>query len=158
MKKGMPQIGAGIDYILIGERPDQMIIDNGKNAFLPTVSMSLPLFRGKYKAAVKESQKRQELLKYEKQAMYNSLLADIEEAIFEMKRAVKLYDLYDSQIKKTNDVIELLYTAYSNSGKDFEEVLKAQRQLLNYQSEKATAVSQYYNALSELEFLTAKGN
>ena len=66
-------------------------------------------------------------------------------------------ELYDTQAKKTKQVIELLYVAYSNSGKDFEEILRMQQQLLKYEIAKATALKNYHVAIAKIDYLTAKG-
>jgi hypothetical protein len=49
-----------------------------------------------------------------------------------------------------------LFSAYGNSGKDFEEVLRMQQQLLKYEKMKATAETQYQTALAKLNYITAK--
>jgi len=50
----------------------------------------------------------------------------------------------------------LLETAYSNSGKDFEEILRMQQELLKYQIATATATKAFYVALAKLDYLTSK--
>ena len=44
-KSGLPRLGAGVDYMIIGERTDANVTDNDKNAFMPMVTLSLPIFR-----------------------------------------------------------------------------------------------------------------
>jgi len=48
-----------------------------------------------------------------------------------------------------------LFTAYGNSGNEFEEVLRMQQQLLKYEKMKATAEIQYQIAIAKLNYLTA---
>jgi hypothetical protein len=52
--------------------------------------------------------------------------------------------------------LNLLFTSYGNSGKEFEEVLRMQQQLLKYEKMKATAEVQYQTALAKLNYITAK--
>lgn len=61
-----------------------------------------------------------------------------------------------SKIDQTKQVLNLLLTAYGNSGKEFEEVLRVQQQLLKYQKMKATALMKYHISLAKLQYLTAK--
>lgn len=155
-KMGLPSFGVGIDYVLVGERTDINVPDNGKNVVMPMVTMSLPIFRGKYKAAVKEAQFTQSAIASSKEDFENNLVSSYEMAWFELDRASQLIELYREQINKTEQAIELLLTAYSNSGKDFEEVLRMQQELLKYQIAEAIALKDYYTALAKLDYLTAK--
>jgi outer membrane protein TolC len=77
-------------------------------------------------------------------------------AWFEIQQQQELLKLYDQQIQETNQALNLLFTAYGNSGNEFEEVLRMQQQLLKYEKMKATAETQYQIALAKLNYLTAK--
>merc|ERR1711879_1108147 len=52
-KQGLPKVGVGLDYTIVEKRTDMEVEDNGKNIFMPMVSVSIPIFRKKYKAAEK---------------------------------------------------------------------------------------------------------
>lgn len=155
-KQGLPKFGVGLDYVFVEKRTDMVVSDNGKDVFMPTVSMSIPLFRGKYNAAIKEAKYTQEAINYHKEAFANNLISGYELAWYELEKSRELIQLYASQIKKTNQAITLLMRAYSNSGKDFEEVLRMQQKLLKYQMAEATAIKTYYTALAKIDYLTAK--
>lgn len=155
-KQGLPTFGIGIDYVITDKRTDIDIADNGKNAFMPMVSMSLPLFRGKYKSSIKEAQFIQSALVYRKLEMENQLISSYEMSRYELDKEVRLVDLYNDQIIKTQQAINLIHTAYGNSGRDFEEVLRMQQQLLKYEMAKASATKNYYLALAKLDYLTSK--
>ncbi|MEP2774044.1 MAG: TolC family protein [Fulvivirga sp.] len=160
-KQGLPKFGLGLDYVLVGERTD-LASDmaapqgNGKNAMMPMVSVSIPIFRSKYKAAVKEAQLMQESYSLQKEDFANTLTSSYEMAWFEIQQQQELLQLYDQQIQESNQALNLLFTAYGNSGNEFEEVLRMQQQLLKYEKMKATAETQYQIALAKLNYLTAK--
>lgn len=155
-KQGLPKLGVGLDYIIIGERTDMDFTDNGKDALMPMVTISIPVFRGKYKAAKKEMQLMQESYSLQKNDYANSLTAGYEMAWFELEQQQELISLYESQIEETNQALNLLMIAYGNSGKQFEEVLRMQQQLLKYKKMKATSIAQYQIALGKINYLTAK--
>ncbi|MBO6515083.1 MAG: TolC family protein [Bacteroidia bacterium] len=155
-KMGLPSFGVGIDYVLVGERIDMNVPGNGKNVVMPMITMSLPVFRGKYNAAVKEAQFTQESIISSKQNVENNLIYSYDLNWFRLDKALRLMDLYSEQIKKTEQAIGLLLATYRNSRKDFEEVLRMQQQLLKYQIAKAIALKDYYTALANLNYLTAK--
>ncbi|MEL6558709.1 MAG: TolC family protein [Bacteroidota bacterium] len=152
-----PKIGLGLDYTMIGEGPDPNVSNSGRNALMPMVTMSLPIFRSKYKSAITEINLKTDELALKKQAYANSLMADYSGMKFEMEKARKRSQLFEEQINRISEVIELLYTAYSNSGKDFDEVLKAKQQQLRYRMEKVTIIKQYFTAQAAVELITAKG-
>ncbi|WP_339794277.1 TolC family protein [uncultured Imperialibacter sp.] len=160
-KQGLPKLGVGLDYIIVGERTDFAAgaappADNGKDAIMPMVSVSLPVFRKKYRAAVKEAQLMQESYAFQKQATVNALATDYEVTRFELAQQRELIGLYEGQSTQTDRMLELLFTAYSNSEADFEEVLATEQQLLQYRKMKVEAAAAYQVALAKLYYVTAK--
>ena len=156
IKQGLPKFGVGLDYVIVGERTDATISDNGKDVLMPMVTMSLPIFRGKYKAAQNEAQLMQESYELQKEEVANRLISSYEMIWFEIQKQLKLIELFEEQIQESEQSLNLLFSAYSNSGKEFEEVLRMQQQILKYQRLKATALSDYHITLAELDYITAK--
>ena len=156
IKQGLPKLGVGLDYVIVGQRTDVSLPDNGQDVFMPMVSVSLPIFRGKYKAAQKEAQLMQESFSHQKVDMANRLTSSYEMVWFDIQKQLEFIELYEEQIITSQQSLNLLFTAYGNSGKDFEEVLRMQQQILKYQKMKATALSDYHIALAELDYITAK--
>ena len=156
IKQGLPKFGVGLDYVIVGERTDATISDNGKDVLMPMVTMSLPIFRGKYKAAQNEAQLMQESYEFQKEEVSNRLISSYEMIWFEIQKQLKLIELFEEQIQESEQSLNLLFSAYSNSGKEFEEVLRMQQQILKYQRLRATALSDYHITLAELDYITAK--
>ena len=156
IKQGLPKLGVGLDYVIVGQRTDVSLPDNGQDVFMPMVSVSLPIFRGKYKAAQKEAQLMQESYSLQREEAANRLTSSYDMIWFEIQKQIELIQLYEEQIQESWQSLNLLFSAYSNSGKDFEEVLRMQQQILKYQKMKATALSEYHIALAELDYITAK--
>jgi cobalt-zinc-cadmium efflux system outer membrane protein len=156
IKQGLPQLGLGLDYLMIGERSDVQIAENGKDALMPMVSVSLPIFRKKHKAARKEAQLMQESFTLQKEEAENKLRFSYNLIWFKIQEQLELVKLSQGQIKASKQSLNLLYTAYANSGKDFEDVLRMQRQILKYQKMKVTALAEYHIVMAELEYVTAK--
>jgi outer membrane protein, heavy metal efflux system len=155
-KQGLPKLGVGLDYVVVGERKDMALSDNGKDVLMPMVSVSIPLFRKKYDAAAKEAQLMQESFALQKTEMENTLISSYEMAWFQIQQQKQLLSLYEQQIHTSQQSLNLLLTSYGNSGKEFEEVLRMQQQLLKYEKMKATAEVQYQIAWSKIKYLTAK--
>lgn len=155
-KQGLPSFGVGLDYAIVDKRTDMDVPENGKNVFMPMVTMSLPLFRNKYDASIKEAQFTQSALNQKKLDIENRLVSTFQNENYELAKSVQLIELYDQQIVKTKQAIDLLYSAYANSGKEFEEVLRMEQQLLKYKTSRASAIKDYHIAEAKLDYITAK--
>lgn len=155
-RQGLPKVGLGLDYVIVGKREGVDIPDNGQDAFMPMVSVSLPIFRGKYNAASREAQLMQESFKLQKEDVTNRLTSTYDMSWFEIQKQAELLQLYEEQTETSENSLLLLFSAYSNSGKDFEEVLRMQQQVLKYERMKATALAEYHIAIAQLEYITAK--
>lgn len=155
-KQGLPKLGVGLDYVVVGERNDIVMPDNGKDILMPMVSVSIPIFRGKYNATVKEAQLMQETFALQMQEITNTLYSEYEMVWFEIQRQLQLLSLYEQQIQASQQSLNLLITSYANSGKEFEEVLRMQQQLLKYRKLNATALAQYHIAVEKINYLTSR--
>lgn len=156
LKQGLPKIGVGLDYVLVDERSDMVLEDNGKDVLMPMVTVTIPIFRKKYRAARQEAQLLQQGVAFQKEELVNELTGAYHRAYFQVQQQADLVELYERQSTSTQQALNLLLSAYGNSGKDFEEVLRIQQQLLKYERLKATALSQYFIALEEVNYITAK--
>lgn len=155
-KSGLPNIGAGLDYVIVDERSDMSIPDNGKDVIMPMISLSIPLFRGKYKGAVREAQLMQESYQLQKEEKSNNLTTNYEKVSFAISKQRALLQLYDDQIATSEQSLNLLLSSYQNEGKDFEEVLNMQQELLKYYKLHIEAAVQLHISLAELDYITAK--
>lgn len=151
-KQNKPQFQVRLDYTIIEEN-ELTLPENGRDAFIPTVGLSIPIHTKSNKAKVKEVQLQQQALTASKQSVENQFKSLYSQTIYELQKQQKLLQLYDSQIGKLQQAIRLLYTDYSNSGDDFEDILKMQQQLLNYQTKKVSAVTHFYKAQAKLDYL-----
>lgn len=155
-KQGLPKLGVGLDYVVVGERGEVSIPDNGKDIIMPMVSISIPIFRGKYNASVKEARLMQESYTHQIQEVANTLHSEYEMTWFEVQKQLQLIALYKQQTQSTRQSLNLLLTAYGNSGKDFEEVLQMQQKVLQYRKLSVTALVQYHLAVEKINYLFSK--
>lgn len=156
IKEGLPKIGVGITYIATSKRTDMDLPQNGKDAIMPMASISLPIYRKKYKAAQKQAQLEQELFQLKKEDKTNELLTSYDKILFDLQKQQDLIKLYNEQIKESEQIVRLLYSAYSNAGVDFEEVLRMQQQVLSYQKKIIMEQTAYQISIAELNYLTHK--
>lgn len=155
-KEGMPNVGLGIDYVIIGERMDMAVDNSGQDAVMPMLSVSLPIFRKKYKAAQKEAQFMQESYAHRKEEVENALSSEYEVVVFEMEKSRKMLQLFRRQIENTNRILNLQLSSYRSAGAGFEEVLRIRQELLRYQLEIAGAEKEYFTAVARKNYITGK--
>jgi hypothetical protein len=77
-------------------------------------------------------------------------------ANYNVSKAKTLKGLYKKQTESTQQAISLLIAAYSNSGTDFEEILRMNQDLLMLQSATVSANKNQFIAQSTLEYLISK--
>ncbi|SMO36648.1 Outer membrane protein TolC [Saccharicrinis carchari] len=155
-KQGLPKLGLGLGYMVMDKNSGGDMTNNGKDVLMPMVSVSIPIFRKKYRAAKKEAQLMQGSYSLQKEETSNMLISNYEATWFELQSQHHLIELYDQQTRVSEQALNLLFSAYGNSGKEFEEVLRMQQQLLKYEKMRATAQVQYQIALAKLKYITVK--
>jgi outer membrane protein TolC len=155
-KEGYPMIGLGLDYSIISKRDVPGLEMNGQDAIMPMLSVTLPIFRKKYNAKQKEVDLMLQATNYEKQAVKNNLQTSYSMANYNVSKAKTLKGLYKKQTESTQQAISLLIAAYSNSGTDFEEILRMNQDLLMLQSATVSANKNQFIAQSTLEYLISK--
>lgn len=152
-KESMPNIGLGVDYSIISKRTDANPQGNGDDALMPMVSISLPIFRKKYRAAREESQFMYQSSTANKSAIQNELRSTLELTMYEFKRSQKLLNLYDKQLLSSKQANKLYISAFSNATGDFEEVLRMNQDILLLQTQKIEALKEGFIANAKLEYL-----
>ncbi|HEY9185565.1 MAG TPA: TolC family protein [Salegentibacter sp.] len=155
-KEGLPKLGLGLDYSIISERTDANPSRNGEDAIMPMFSVSLPIFRKKYKAAEKEAELMQTAARQNREARKNKLLGVYEQTRYELNKAKKLLALYDRQINSSNQANSLLVSGFGNNTEDFEEVLRMNQDILMLNTQKLAALKKRFIAQAKLEYLTTK--
>jgi len=155
-KQALPQIGLGMDYYIVEKRSVAGISDNGQDAFMPVLSLSIPIYRKKYRAYIESAELKKEVFELEKREQLNQFYRQHARLIFEMKEQLALTALYNTQIQTAKQSLNLLQAAYSNATKEVEDVLLMQDQLLNYQKEKIASITKYQLLSADLNYLNTK--
>lgn len=157
-KEGMPKFGFGVDYMITGER-DMALTDNGQDAILARVGVQIPLYRKKYRAKEKQAQIQMRSVQDRQQATENKLLTQLGKALRDYNDGQRRLNLYkDIQIQRTQQTIDILTEQYSTSATDFEELLRLQRKLLDYDLSRQQALVDLNTAVARIEYLYGKHN
>jgi outer membrane protein TolC len=155
-KAGLPMFGLGIDYSIISKRTDANPALNGQDAIMPMFTVTLPIFRKKYKAAKKEAAFMVSSMEQEQEAQKNELQSAYEMADYNLKKAAQLIALYEKQLISSEQANKLLISGFSNATIDFEEVLQMNQDILMLQTQKVEAIKNGFTAEAKLEYLISK--
>jgi outer membrane protein TolC len=131
-KMGFPMIGVGLQYDIFRPRDNSESRMNGRNMLMPMATVSIPLWRKKYKASVKESDFMRQAVVEQRQDVANQLMVSYEDALKDYKDAARRVKLYQEQTSLANQVLNILIAQYTTEGSSIEEVLRIQQQLLDY--------------------------
>lgn len=153
-KEGLPKFNVGFNYTIVGNNPMSTASDNGKDVFVfPSVGVTIPLYRKKYKALIKEAQFRQEAEISRKEDKKNTLSSIYENTLKDFNDGNRRIALNVTQSEIAKKVLDILIVSYSANAKDFEEVLRIERQLLKYELEHQKALTDKNAAAAFMDYL-----
>lgn len=154
-KAGLPSVGVGLNYSLISAYSNMSVAKNGQDILMPMVSLSLPLYRSKYKAKLEEARLMRQSNQLQMQDMENTLSAALVNALNQYKDAGNKANLYRQLMIQAGQTYQVLMAAYSANKETYVEVLRIEEKLLDYRLNLQQAVADQYTALALLNKLTA---
>lgn len=152
-KEGLPTFGLGVGYTVNGKSAAAMPDMNGKDAIMPMLSVSLPIFRKKYKASRNEVELMAQSIEFEQQQQKNQFRSQFHQQQYEFNKANQLLELYGRQIKSSERARSLLVSSFSNNTGDFEEILRMNQDILMYQIQQLDALKSGFIAQSSMSYL-----
>ena len=155
-KESAPNIGFGLDYIPVSERPDMSFSDNGKDIVMPMVSFSIPIFNNRYKSISKQNELRQKEIESQKIERLNLLETTFAKAIAMRNQARINFNTQEKNLKQARDAEEILIKNYETGTIDFNDVLDIQELQLKFQMNSIEAVKSYYVQSAVINYLTNK--
>ena len=153
-RMGYPMIGLGLNYSVIQKRDGVPPMMNGNDMIMPMISVTLPIYRKKYKAMRHEAEFMRDAATVSAENVTNNLRVNFQETMQNLNDAGRRVKLYTEQTLLANKSVQLLITSFSANGTDFEEVLRMEQQLLDYQFKKVEAEVDKNTSISQLIYLT----
>ncbi|MEK9566349.1 MAG: TolC family protein [Flavobacteriaceae bacterium] len=153
-KESKPMLGLGIDYIAVSERPDLDFYDNGKNIFMPMLSVSIPLFNKKYKSRSKQNELKQQELLAQKESRLNSLETLLDKAVKASNAAQISYNTQVKNLKQAQDAKAIIVKNYETGTVDFEDILALQELELKFQLNQIDSIKNYFIQRTLINYLT----
>ncbi len=152
--RGKPNFKIGLDYTIIGKGSNNL---SGKDAFVfPTIGLSIPLYRNKYKAMIQEVVLLSTAKDNAKQAKANRLETLFEKTWKDYQDGNRRIGLFKKQVLLAQQSLKLLETEYTSGNKNFEEILRMERKVLKYNLEQQKAKSDKQAAIAFIYYLMGK--
>ena len=152
-REAAPKVGVGLDYLLLSQRSDVSVIDNGKDIVMPMVSLSVPIFNSKYKSMTRQNALRQEALDAQRNQHLNTLKSLLAEAVKNRNAARINYAIQEENLMQAKDAEAILLSSYETGTIDFNDVLDIQEMQLNIQINQIQAVENYYQQAALINYL-----
>ena len=152
-KESAPNIGFGLDYVPVSERPDMNFTDNGKDIVMPMVSISIPIFNNKYKSVTKQNELKQLEIKSQKEDRLNKLETLLAQAKYDRNTTRIKFNVQTDNLKQANDAEGILIKNYETGTIDFNDVLDIQELQLKFQINLIESTKGYYLKSALINYL-----
>lgn len=141
--EGKPMVGLGVNYMAFSFRPESGMVGHqdgmyympagmGNNMVMAMATVTLPIYRKKYKSMEAESKFYWDANERRKEDLQRSLESEFESLLAAIRDADRKIVLLQEQIALTEQTLELSVTSYATEGSSFEEILNIQRELLDF--------------------------
>jgi outer membrane protein TolC len=155
--EGRPDFSVGVDYLVTDEAMDSSIAESGDDPILVSLGVSVPLWRGKYDAGVRESMARRLAVTHERAAEGNRISAAIRRSLFEHTDAHRRVRLYEGTlIPKAEESLRASLAGFRTGGVGFLDLLDTERTLLEFALAAERARADRGRALAELNRLVGR--
>lgn len=129
--------------------------DDGKNPWLISLGLSLPIWGAKKDSRVREAELNQQVVVQNKHQMEVKLMANLKKIYFRMENSRRLVELYENAlIPQVEKAIEIAETWHQEDNpKSIAGLLETQSVWLNFNLARERAIADYQQNLTKLEQL-----
>ncbi|HET9571621.1 MAG TPA: TolC family protein [Bacteroidales bacterium] len=155
-RMGYPMVGIGLKYSILSKNPASTSMMNGQDMLMPMFSVSLPVYRKKYKAIQQETEWQKTASEQNYESTLNRLQTEYQDALFSFRDAQRRIQLYERQRLLTDKSYQLLLKRFAASTISLTEIQSLSRQLLDYSLKSLNAKVDLLLAQAKLRQLTAQ--
>jgi outer membrane protein TolC len=152
-RMGYPMVGLGVNYSLINKSAMSTSAMNGKDMIMPMVTVTLPIYRRKYKAMRNEADFLKSATALNYAAVANTLQTEYYQAAQLYQDAGRRVNLYSNQFLLANKTLAIMLKSFSSSGSGLTDVLRIRQQTLDYELKRIEAIADYNTGIIWLKRL-----
>ena len=153
-KNFYPDITLGVDYMQTDEATMPNIRDSGKDPIMALVTINVPLWYGKYRAAEREARFMKATLDADLEDTGQRLAADLELTLYYFRDAERKIAFYgDTLVPKAEQSLKVVQQGFETGSTDFTALIDAQRLLLEFRLAERRAQADRGQRLAEIEMI-----
>lgn len=150
-------ITLGVDYVDTADGLNPEMADSGKDPVMAMVSINLPIWYGKYRAAEREARLRKAAVEEDRDDTGKRLDADLELALYHFRDAERKIDLYgDTLVPKAVQSLKVAQREFEAGSTSFIALVDAERLLLEFELAHRRAQADRGQRLAEIEMLAGR--
>ena len=150
---GLPMVGVGLNYTVINKSEMSTSAMNGQDMIMPMLTVSLPIYRKKYKAMQTETNFLKTASEQNYQATVNALQSEYYQALQQYNDAGRRMKLYNNQSQLSKKSLDISIKTFSSSASGLSDILRIRQQLLDYELKQVEAVVEYNKAVAWIKRL-----
>ena len=156
-KNYYPDITLGVDYVDTDDALNTGLADSGNDPVMAMVSINVPIWQGKYRAAEREARLRKAAVDEVRVDTKKRLGADLKLALYHFRDAARKIDLYgDTLVPKAKQSLQVTQQGFEAGKAGFIALIDAQRSLLEFQLAHQSALADQGSRLAEIEALVSR--
>ena len=156
-KDSYPDFTLGFNYIDTAEALNLSTPNSGKDPVTAIIAVNVPIWRGKYKAAVQEAQLLREAAVNMRKERRNLLDVELRLALYQFRDSERKIDLFrDTLTPEAEQSLNITEETYRAGNVDFLSLIDAQRLLLEFQLASERALVNREQSLAKIEMLTGR--
>lgn len=153
---GYPMVGFGLNYTVVQKSEMSTSAMNGKDMVMPMITLTLPVYRKKYKAMQAEAELLRSASAQNYQSTKNSLQVEYNDAVREYEDARRKIVLYTRQSALANGSLLIQMNRFSVAGTGLSDLLRSRQQTLEYELKKLDALTDLHIAVARIKKLISK--
>ncbi|MDR2414576.1 MAG: TolC family protein [Odoribacteraceae bacterium] len=142
-KMGYPMFGVGAQYMLTRPRDGEMEMNGNAGMIMPMFSITIPVSRGKYRAAREQGEQLQRASDERYRDAYRRLEAELYRHRRALDEATRKIALARKRTELARAARELSLRALASGNGALDDALQVQRQLSGYRLDEAAAIIEY---------------
>jgi outer membrane protein TolC len=153
-KSAQPGLGIGLDYIPVARRTDIALPDNGKDVFMPMVTLSIPVFNSQYRSRTQQNRLQQEQVRAEEASRRNALEALLQQALQQRDAERIRCVTFDKNIEQARQALEILLAGYQSATLDYTQLLEVQELELKLLMGRSASLAAYFSKAALVNYLS----
>ena len=152
-----PDVTFGFQTIITDPASNRMVNDSGEDPLIASLSLNLPLWWDKQRAAVREASARRLSAKKNNVSIKQTLLSNMQLVLYNYRDAQRRISLYKNiLIPKAKQALEVTLEAFRSGIRNSLDLIDAEKTLLEFELSHIRALADQAQKFAEMEMLLGK--